>query len=544
MVKDYSKRYLPVDIRKITECGLEGWRNNFLWPISDAEFFKLYEDVEGVMKKYITTLPEEMGDIFLIQRQLNVEYLNFLHALKVMQKTRELEMQILYADDMPWYSDIAAGRYPRKSIALSMDKVISNLCNNTFYHKIAVTAKRIVKNIIYNPNLIKRLIAEGKEEDIVSYGSVSALMRKYIKRLPCSTYFTSEADWLPEKFTYTISHKETMAIKEASNAFAKELRSIAFKNGITILDSHMDYLRQMTQDELIFSARLLGLLSDNIKRRQKKLHLLISLSSSPFNRALAIAVRRQGGRVTSFGHGGNIGLFNTPTMAFSEFALSDEFVTYTSRSIELFERIKKNHKPLRGVNTLIKSADSDEYYRKRKIHEKKTLPKKVKKVMMIGFLYRHLRRHLASYAFGLMQLDLELHIIDVLKKAGYEIYYKAHPDNLPEVESIFKSKVKVLKGDLANYLSLPDAFIFTNTRTTAFPITLCTNKPIIGFRMIDDPIAPFPGPMELLEKRCNYINIEFDERNRVIFNEKRLLEFMAKIPNKPDNEFIETYLFP
>ncbi|NQT06210.1 MAG: hypothetical protein HQ575_01570 [Candidatus Omnitrophica bacterium] len=544
MAQGCKDRYFPVDIIKIKEYGIEKWRNDFFWPVSDSEFFALYEDISASLRRYITTQPEEIGDIFLIQRYLVTEYLHFLHALKVIQKIGRLGMRILYTDHTPWYKKLTTDHYPAENPIPNIGRPMCDLCNYTFCKNTEITIKKIAKNVIYNSNPLKCFKPKDNEENALFCGSVSSLTGEYIKKAPYYTYFTSPSDWLPKRFTYMIPNKKENAIKEISRAFADELRSIAVKNEIEIFNVHIDHLRQMMQNELIFSARILGALKDEIKMRRKKIHLLTANLNSPFIRALSIAVRRQGGRITSFSHGGHIGLFDTPTMAFSEFALSDEFITYTTKSIELFEKIKKSHKPLRPVNTVIKSADSNEYYKWYKMYNKKKLPKEVKKVMMVGYLYTHLRKHLTPSALGFMQLDLELRIIDLLKDAGYEVFYKAHPENLPEVESIFKSRVKVLKGYLEDYLSLADAFIFTHVKTTAFPITLCTNKLVIAFCMAGSPIRPFPEPMELLKKRCDFVNMEFNGQNRVIFDEGQLLSYLSKNPQHPNNEFMETYLFP
>jgi len=36
----------------------------------------------------------------------------------------------------------------------------------------------------------------------------------------------------------------------------------------------------------------------------------------------------------------------------------------------------------------------------------------------------------------------------------------------------------------------------------------------------------------------------FDERNRFVFNEKELLDALARKVEPPDTEFIEKYMFP
>ena len=145
-----------------------------------------------------------------------------------------------------------------------------------------------------------------------------------------------------------------------------------------------------------------------------------------------------------------------------------------------------------------------------------------------------------------MRLDLELRVVDVLKKSNYYVIYKPHPDRTEEAKGIFEGRVDevLYKGYFENFLDAADAFIFGSIRTTAFSFALCTKKPIIFFQMAEEPFKPFSEPMEPLKKRCTFIHTKFDNRNRIIFDKRELLDALAKRPAAPDNEFIERYMFP
>jgi hypothetical protein len=257
-------------------------------------------------------------------------------------------------------------------------------------------------------------------------------------------------------------------------------------------------------------------------------------------------VRKNGGRVISFSHGGLIGLYDTPTFAFSEFALSDEFITYTPVSIALFDKIKANHSPLKNNQFIINSIDTQVYFKLWRKHKNKALPLKIKKVMLLGFPLNQIRNYTMAGGFSLMRLDLELRIIESLEKSGYRVIYKVHPDRRQEAKGLFQgfNNVEIWEGYFEDCLDQVDAFIFSHLRTTAFSSALCTNKPIISLRLEPEFFKPLPEAQELLAKRCDFINAQFDERNRIIFNEKEFLACLAKRPEFPNNDFLKKYMFP
>ena len=152
-----------------------------------------------------------------------------------------------------------------------------------------------------------------------------------------------------------------------------------------------------------------------------------------------------------------------------------------------------------------------------------------------------------------MRLDLELRLIDFLKKSGYEPIYKPHPDRLKEIEGIFEGRCKVIKsqvpGRLRNryfryLMDKMDTLLFMGITTTSFNFALCSSRPIVALDLSFKQYKPFAKPLELLKKRCSIVSTGFDERNRIIFNEKELLDALSRKPEQPNTEFIETYMFP
>jgi len=278
-----------------------------------------------------------------------------------------------------------------------------------------------------------------------------------------------------------------------------------------------------------------------LSKRKKKIHLVLAGTANPFERALSIAVRQIGGRTTTFIHGGDVGFRNVSISL--DVTTADNFVVYTEKSAELFEAIKKDPAKCTSSTNII-AGETDEYFKLLKKYRTDLLPKDNKRVMIIGYPQNQWRRTLYIGGFSLARLDLELRLAETLHQAGYEVIYKAHPEKVSEIEGVFDSNVRLSRDYFEDVLDEADLFLFSTTTTTAFPIALCTNKPIVTLDLSFKLYEPFGDAMELFKKRCKVVSTEFDKRNRIVFNERELLDALAQRAELPNDEFLKTYYFP
>ena len=537
----------PVDIFAAKKYGIKLWSEEFFWPVSDKEFINLYKDIEQSYRKYINSSEEGLSHLILIQRHLLFEYSNFLHALKVIDMVKSYGKEIIYSDNALWYKDLLTESY-RENVLPKIERAKCKLHNYNLSANLKIQARKLAKNLLFNPNLFK-IFTRNKKENIVVCGSVkNTLMRHYIKGLSGWVNFTAQADWLAKDYFLKkegcIPEKITDAIRGLSKRMINDLVLIADKNNINFPDAHRDYLERLTLSELEDAHRMICQVKKKININ-KKTHLLIQNLGNPLHRALCICVRQSGGKVTSFAHGGNVGLYDTPNLAFSEFALSDELIAYMPKSARLYEKIRDNHGLVRNNKAVIRSVPTREYVKWHRNFSFKPSPKKIKSIMVLGSSYNQWRRFHDTPSLSFMRLNLELRVMDILKKAGYKLYYKAHPDRVKEAKGIFEGMAEVfLKGSFQDYLSVADAYLFMTIRSTAFSVALCTNKPIIGFKMKEELYPPFEEAMNLLEKRCSFVNAGFDERNRIIFNKEELLSTVKEKKETVNDEFVKAYMLP
>jgi hypothetical protein len=223
----------------------------------------------------------------------------------------------------------------------------------------------------------------------------------------------------------------------------------------------------------------------------------------------------------------------------------DRFITYTQHSARAMETMLKKHPPLKNNNVRVEWAETRMFYDLWRKESKRPLSRKIKSVMLVAKGFQNDNKVAQGITFpALMQLDWELRIINILKRAGYKVLYKVHPhgDQSSQARSLFSNDVEVVYEPFEEVMDLADAFLFYHTNTTTSSQVLSTNKPIIYINGGWEKWVP--KVFESFSKRCFIVSAHFDERNRLIINEKELIHALSRKPIEPDTEFIERYMLP
>jgi len=528
----------PVDIFAVKKYGIDKWQKNFFWPVSDDEFISIYKDID---QSFVNEISKQNRDIkipLIIQdRFLILEYANFLHVLKVMKAIQSRRMDILSLNSTWWYRNLL--------LRGDIDTHISRI--NQYKEKIPLLSKKvksIAKSIICNKHILLHPLSMKNKTIVKLVGSINPLVEKYLTSYSDWVYLTSQSDWLPKDAEFELPEDFKSRVCQCSKDLVARLNLIASKRDIPLSSAHKEHLQRLAEEEIMNAARISESIKQNLKCK-KKIDLLISGRGNQFYITAGMAVQEHGGTVTMIAHGGDTGFLNHPALLVNHFDIPtvNNFVTYNSESARLYERIKTNHSKCKDNKLNILFAETDEYFKLWKRHRKKQISSRNKKVMIIGYPHSQWRKPFTG-SFALVRLDMELRLIDFLKRHSYDVFYKAHPHRMSETKDIFESKAHVLKGYLQNHLDKVDVFLFPSITTTAFSVALCTNKPVITFDLSYKRHEAFPEAMELLKKRCMIIDTKFDERNRIFFNEKELLRALSQKPEKQNNQFIIRYMFP
>lgn len=532
--------YFPLDIASVKQQGTAKWQRDFFWPVSDKEFVAMCEDLEACVRRHIEGDFQEAGDALMVKRNIVSEYWHFLHAVKVLDEIKKRGMQPLYCEAAFWYKDILEHTLEGKVSGISGKRTRLYSAQGGMFRHWKRKGKRLIKEILFNrsPDKIRSRIKGGV---VYLYGAPDEFIAPYCKRLPQWVALTGLYDWLPKSFP-PVPDNVQEEVRSTVARLMDDVGTIAATYRIPLGKHHFSYLEKFTEGQLMEAAQVARGIRTIVSGR--RIHLLVSTVHDQIQRALALEVRRAGGTVSSFTHGGHIGYLNSPTIPFNEFALSDEFIAYTPASVEIFKELQRARKALRGNIVNISSGNGLLYRKFFEQHARKEPPSKITTVMLVGFPMAPWRKPQGSALFWPMQLELELRIAKMLQEAGYTVLYKAHPDRLKEIEGIFDNTIKIIQESFERVTDMADAFVFPVIRTTAFNFALCTNKSVVGFLMQDEYPSPLAAPLALLKKRCPIVYTHFDEKGRIQFEKNVLLDGLLKTPRSPDREFVETYLCP
>jgi hypothetical protein len=150
------------------------------------------------------------------------------------------------------------------------------------------------------------------------------------------------------------------------------------------------------------------------------------------------------------------------------------------------------------------------------------------------------------YYFGwtamntLTMLHFEISVIQSLKRAGYHVIYKAHPDSIKESSLILpKYADEYLTEDFSQAYIKADCILYTYPGTTTFGFSLMTNVPIVVFCENID--KWHPSLFEKLKRRCVILPISVDEATRVIYDERDLLNAVDQSPDHLDHTVVHEF---
>ncbi len=519
-----GKTGFPLDIFAVKNYGLERWRKEFFWPVPDKEVALLYEALERCWLKAVEDAETDWRNLLLIQNRSLVDLLQYAHAARVLAELKQRDLCPLSSDHTRFYPELLSG-------AAGTD--FPAPARRTGNCPDVLSRAREVKHFFrYNRfGCALKMIAAPDQTCLLGGGEPDGYMRDFIFGLPRPVWpidriREGRRGGLPQE-----TEKRVLRLTEEV-FLALEPLNVSFKEG------SREIIRGKLLENFRRAEALLAWVRSRVRGRRELFTMNLGV---PFAVALAIAVKEKQGTVTSFIHGGNIGMQQCPVWRWYNFLLTDRFCLYSGASARLFEKLAALFPPPgRGAITFL-AFPSREYGKVAERFRSQPPPRKIRKVMLVGFPMNQWRYVGVPYGtFSMMQLELELRIVDFLRDEDIDVIYKAHPDRLKEVEGVFEHKTTVRSDRFEDVADQADAFVFGDISTSTFGYALCTNKPVALVCPGPDEKF-FEEPYALLKKRCRVIKAGFDERNRILFQEEDLRDFLTAKPGDPDGEFVEKY---
>ncbi len=394
-----------------------------------------------------------------------------------------------------------------------------------------LSARRWARNVVFNRHLpVRRHIGAILRPDAVALGSNDDLRCRYVRSRNLGTDNT---------------YISLFALGDGSAPIPGELRaaldSFAVNVGVT-LEERFGISLNVSGLRRALAGRIGTLLSVywKVRRKARQIPLLVTESANPLHKVAACAWRAGGGLSVGFSHGHPVGEMPRPDRSYWEYFAYDEFVCPSEICAKAFAadyattRLADLHPTCFIPQSNEHRASSSAFVRDA------SFPRKVKRVMLMGYpmvAQRFLFHH--GY-FWATQLELEIRLVRLLHEGGFQVLYKVHPEMVQPVSDIMQSiGCQVVSGHFGQVADTADAFLVKYVASSAFPEVLKSPKPVY---LIDaDRELWNPGYRERLARRCVVLPGETDRDGRVRFDERALLDGLSGEQAFPDYSYVTRY---
>jgi hypothetical protein len=397
-------------------------------------------------------------------------------------------------------------------------------------------ARRLVQSARVNPmSSLMRLLTLGRQEaDHISIGLFTKFLQEFLSARDEVTYVTEwdEFGIMPVHPDSTFQHRVTAQFIDPfldtliQNAHAIggsvdfSAISEAFLTRVTILNGHYKYFLNISRPPSTISLTAAG---------------------NPLRKTLATALSRLGTKTFVLHHGDCPGVERYPHAHRNDGSWCDFFVCPTQKITDNFRENYASSRLAQHVGTEYICSPASHYqslrerYRPRSRAQSRTFT-----VMLIGFPMNHLRYLDGAGYFYYFQLDLQYRVCLLIKKLGYRLVYKIHPDRAAEVGSLFAPVADSLEQrPFEETWDTADYYVFTYPGSTIFGHTILTTKPML---LIDLESNNWNRRgYQLLTPRCHMVRSQFDQDNRIVFDEDEFAEKLAR-PLPLDDSYVNEFL--
>jgi len=538
--KIYPANFFILEEERI---NVERWLDDFHWPLSHNLSTSISMDLE---KGYLDTVNSYgkgyTGDVLMIAHSIHRFYGLVLFNIKYIQELKKFNHNIICSNKDRILYGLLNNSLPGYPDFLSSVKLFYSLMKpfppfNTILRSINLKKKEIY----YNIKNKKRFGLNHNQLPIYVYPLQGTLERKYINDIKNYINFFDLRKCLPNYRIEKISTSNQF--QHVTDILMQNIYNVAKKNDITIEAQIISYLEKITITYLSILSVMHTSFLKTIKNTDP-FHLILHQGGFPEFRSLSLALRENKGKVTICLHDNT----SIPIIRYFwplfDMSTTDEYIVNSNSAKNHMEFLKKNYPPARNNSITIKSENSDFFWQ---FWQKKKLippPKKIKRVMLVDITIRSdiiPRFHTTDLVF----VDFLIRIIKLLNQYEFEVLYKRHPDILKYRkwnDTIFDNYCKTSFIRFEEIMDETDAYIFFSASSSVFPYAICTNKPII---FLDNGLQPFfDDAKAALLKRCSFIDVVFDQKNRMQLNSDELITTLNKKPTFSDTEFIEKHLSP
>jgi hypothetical protein len=287
------------------------------------------------------------------------------------------------------------------------------------------------------------------------------------------------------------------------------LKKILLLHGAEPAANHVETLSRKTGEwvETVAQHRLALDMNWRVRPRD----LWTGTGGNYVTRQLRAAVRRSGGRVTGFEHGGGGHIHRElGSEVINEFWFADRFLADAAAKAKIYQSGAAASGLMLGLAPEFEGVES-QLASFRWSNESAGAVKRVLYVTtaFVGESCYPIQPLMPDPIYA----DWQGRLADGLAAQGFEVLIKQHPQGLRRGQPLVTSKKgQYLSGSFEDAVRQADAFVFDYPATTTLWEVICTKKPVL---FVDLGLADWnPEVRALFERRCAVVSGEFDEWNR------------------------------
>lgn len=513
-------KFYPLDIEALVKLGgYEFIKQNPVWIVDGGKFCK---ETDKFFRNFIRNV-EKIND-----KKKKVFYADYGFIFFIAQKAHILLAKaILKNKNKKILSFNNSAQFLSKDKSLRSVSYLNKEKNYNFLFKVKILFKREMINFFLKRNFF------FNRPTYLDYGGTSIFKIEYAK----ANKINLVKDY--ENFIFDFKNKKNNYnfYWEIANRLIK-----TYQERINNIFGTNVYLQDLIS---IWADRLSSLdyeINNCLKKLSKFDGALIENTSKPTSRALSYIYQIQNKNTIAFDHGG-IPHSSKYIYCALEPLSYNSFITISKKSKESIQRSIINYfgpKKLKSVK--IDFFKSEKNFKKIYLAKKlENIKKKIKKIMIIGWAMNSRRYFDGHGYFFYSKLVYEIELINILKKNGFYIIYKAHPERPEGLAEFFKNMVDEIifeKFENKNIQKKADAYFFSVMGSTAMSTALCSNKHIF---LLDDTKFLFKDHLNSLKQRVNVIHCKFTKK--YILNEKTIIRSINNPIKKINYDFIKKFLY-
>lgn len=487
----------------------EEWRDSFAWPVPFDALFQLSHRLQRRFAELLAVLDGDERDVLSLAKPLD-------GTATIMETALALQRENANGLRLTGPSEVSRLRGTAGPAAANDSSLVDMSAYATTTRIRHQAARRLVRTMSWTPPLrLPATLAAPAALAVTHNRLLVAEARRGRARLgfrhAASLLDRIERDAPGASLLDGSEHVGALADRALADLTDDEVLSGTMRRRTAVL------LRAVFVDTLTQAARTLGAL-----RTAKRMPPALWSGTGGYRpaRALGIEVRRRGGTVTRFDHGGTISLLAEPySLVNSEFSVTSEFVLPSATAVRQSAVMRAADLARPSGLVSVTGGRGDPGLDPGPSSE----PAKARRprVLFVGTAYYGFSQTYPPFPPAPVYLDWQHRILGMLCALPIELVHKPHPGGLfrgrpPGLDRFARIDHRLFEQAMRD----ADCFVFDIAASTTFSIALSSDRRIVlldfGCMRFSEEVWP------MIQARCRIVPVTADDRNRATVDPEAL----------------------